>query len=198
MRRPDGVRTRPPFAAISSVRSHPWRSKGVSWPLLRSQLSALASEAVTVISRKLARPGQNLASLHADEGAADLRRRPQRLWKCAPAAFGPRVLLSSLWSHWKRSEPTPWPAPAINLHFGRGPKLRSRAIELEGGGGARRGAISAHERPRVPRSSAGLAGSRIRVYEMRITRPAELSPRRPWISAATGRLHYELTTDANL
>ena len=84
--------------------------------------------------------------------------------------------------------------PAVNLPFGRGPKLRSRAIELEGGSGARRGAISAHERPRVPRSSAGLAGSRIRVYGMRIARPAELSPR-PWISAATGRLHRELTTD---
>ena len=67
------------------------------------------------------------------------------------------------------------------MPFGRGPKLRSRAIELEGGGGARRGAISAHERPRVPRSSAGLAGSRIRVYEMRITRPDELSPRPPTI-----------------
>ena len=124
-------------------------------------------------------------------------RRPRRLMKRAPAACGPRFLRPALWSHRKRSKSTPWSATAVNSHFGRGPKPRSRAIELEGGGGARRGAISALECPRVPRPSVGPAGSRSRVYEMRITRPAELSPR-PRISAATGRLHYELTTDAIL
>ena len=150
-----------------------------------------------MISRELARPGQNLASLHADKGAANRPRRPPRLRKRAPAACGPRVLQPALWGHRKRSESTPWSVTAVNSHFGRGPKPRSRAIELEGGGGARRGAISALERPRVPRPSVGPAGSRSRVYEMRITRPAELSPR-PRISAATGRLHRELTLRTQL
>ena len=74
MRRPDGVRARPPFVTMLSVRNDPWRSKGVSGPHFRSELSVVSSEAVTVIYRELARSGQNLASLHANEGAVDRPR----------------------------------------------------------------------------------------------------------------------------
>ena len=123
MRRPDGVRARAPFVAISSVWSDLWRSKRVSWPLHRSQMSNVSSDAVTAISRELARPGIIWASLHADEGgAAERLRRHPRLRKRAPAACTPRVLRPALWSRWKRSESTPWSVPAVDLHFGRGPK----------------------------------------------------------------------------
>ena len=106
-------------------------------------MSNVSSDAVTAISRELARPGIIWASLASDEGGAveRLRRRP-RLRKRAPAACTPRVLRSSLWSRWKRSESTPWSVPAVEVHFGRGPRNPSgRAIEFEGGGGACRGAI---------------------------------------------------------
>jgi len=129
---------------ISSVWSDLWRSKRVSWPLHRSQMSNVSSDAVTAISRELARPGIIWPSLHADEGgAAERLRRHPRLRKRAPAACTPRVLRPALWSCWKRSESTPWSVPAVDSHFGRGP-THGRAIELEGGGGARRGAISVH------------------------------------------------------
>ena len=127
MRRPDGVRARAPFVAISSVWSDLWRSKRVSWPLHRSQMSNVSSDAVTAISRELARPGIIWPSLHADEGgAAERLRRHPRLRKRAPAACTPRVLRPALWSRWKRSESTPWSVPAVDSHFGRGPKPKVR------------------------------------------------------------------------
>ena len=105
-------------------------------------MSNVSSDAVTAISRELARPGIIWASLASDEGGAveRLRRRP-RLRKRAPAACTPGVLRHALWNRWKRSESTPWSVPAVDSHFGRDPKPHGRAIELEGGGGARRGAI---------------------------------------------------------
>ena len=129
-----------------------------------------------MISRELARPGQNLASLHANEGAANRPRRPPRLMKRASAACGPRVLWPALWSHRKRSESTLWSVPTVNSRFDRGPKPRSRAIELEGGGGARRGAISAHKRPSVPRPSDGPAGSLIRAMRCELRVPPNYPP----------------------
>ena len=45
---------------------------------------------------------------------------------------------------YKRSESTPWSVPAVDSHLRPRPKTHGRAIELEGGGGARRGAISVH------------------------------------------------------
>ena len=75
MRRPDGVRARAAFVAISSVWSDLWRSKRVSWPLHRSQMSNVSSDAVTAISRELARPGIIWPSLHADEGGDTIRMR---------------------------------------------------------------------------------------------------------------------------
>ena len=61
MRPTDGVRTRPSFVAILSVWSNPRRSKCTSRDVSRSQLSDVASGDITVISRELARSGQNLA-----------------------------------------------------------------------------------------------------------------------------------------
>ena len=103
-------------------------------------------------------------------------RRTARLMKRAPAACSPGVLRPALWSHRKRSESTPWSVPTVNSHFDRGPKPRSRAIELECGGGARRGAISAHKRPRVPRPSAGPAGRRIRAVRCGLRVPRNYPP----------------------
>ena len=53
-----------------------------------------------------------------------LRRHPRlsRLWKRAPAACTPRVLGFVLWNRWKCSESTPLSVPAVDSHFGRGPK----------------------------------------------------------------------------
>ena len=135
-----------PFVAILWVRSNPWRSKRILGLIFRFQLSDVSSDVVAVISCELVQPRQNLFFC-----------MPTKVRRTAPAdphgsgsalrrhkVCSPRVPRSSLWSQWKRAQPTPWSVPAMKLHFGRGPKLRSRAIELEGGGGTRRGAISAH------------------------------------------------------
>ena len=51
------VRARASFVAIWSVRGDPWRSRRVSWALLRSQLSAVPSDDTSLISGELARSG---------------------------------------------------------------------------------------------------------------------------------------------
>ena len=50
------------------------------------------------------------------------------LRKRAPAAYTPKLLWSALWSPWKRSELTPWSVPAVNSHFGRGPKKQKPRV----------------------------------------------------------------------
>ena len=72
-----------------------------------------------VSSRDLA----SSAYLHADEGgAAERLRRHPRLRKRSPAACTPILLSPVLWNRWKRPELTPWSVPAVDSHFGRGPK----------------------------------------------------------------------------
>ena len=148
------------------------------------------------ISRELVRPGQNLASCMPTKVRRTAPRRTTRLMKRALAACSPGVLRPALWSHRKRSESTPWSVPTVNSHFDRGPKPRSRAIELEGGGGARRGAISAHKRPRVPRPSDGPAGRHIRAIRcgLRVPRNYPPDPGFRVIRRVTGGLDFTMSS----
>ena len=87
-RRPNGLRARAPLVAISSVRSDPRRSKRVLGVLLRSQLSAVSSDDLTVICRELARPRRHQAPRRADEGAAQrFRRAPMALEACSGGLY---------------------------------------------------------------------------------------------------------------
>ena len=70
MTRPDEVRARPPFVAISSVRSHLRCSKRVSNDIYRYLPSAVSSDDVKFISRELARPDHNLGHLEGRRGAS--------------------------------------------------------------------------------------------------------------------------------
>ena len=69
-RRPDVVRARPLFVAISSVQSHLRRSKRILYYIHRYLPSAVSSDDVKFISRELARPDHNLGHLEGRRGAS--------------------------------------------------------------------------------------------------------------------------------
>ena len=61
--------------------------------------------------------------LHADEGAAGRLRQHLRLRKRPPSAYNPTLFQPVWWIHWKRSEKKPWSDLAVNMYFGRDPKI---------------------------------------------------------------------------
>ena len=162
-----------PFCRFGTIHGVPNASHDLSFDLSYQPFHQRPVRLSPVSSRDLAKIW---ASCMPTKVRRTAPRRTTRLMKRVPAACSPGVLRPALWSHRKRSESTPWSVPTVNSHFDRSPKPRSRAIELEGGGGARRGAISAHKRPRVPRPSAGPAGSLIRAMRCELRVPPNYPP----------------------
>ena len=143
---------------VGSERSLAFQTRLVSC-LSISQLSAVASDDVTVNSRELARSSHNLAI-----GTPTRLRRSVSAGTLGSGSVLPRV------AHRECS------SPHCGTSIGSFPNRRggwsrvglcatkfgqnhaSRAIGLQGGVGAHWGAFPAHLRPRGPRLSAGRAG----------------------------------------
>ena len=124
--------------------------------------SEVASGDVTLISRELARLGQNLAFLTSSRV-----RRTTSTGDNGPGSVLLRHVLRDCIStggrgvaRWNRSEPTTWPETAVTTVTVITASQPGPAIGFEGEGMARRGEISARSRPRAPHLTIGQAGCR--------------------------------------